>query len=670
MTRAAAGRRRWPARLLGLAVAVTGLLAVLAGVVWATTDVPLPGQVRTPEQTVVLWADGTEMTRVGEVNRTRVPLEQVSLAARQAVLAAEDRDFYDQPGVSWRGTARALWVNLRGGEVSQGGSTITQQYVRAAVLTPERTLSRKLREVAIAVKLDATTSKDEVLNRYLDLVYFGRGAYGIEAAAQTFFGKPAAGLSATEGAVLAAQLRSPAGYDPERHPEAAVERFRYVVDGMVERGWLDGPVAQHAYPDVLAPQPRSDALGGPSGYLAAQAMEELVRIGVPQDRLDLGGLVVTTTVDPQVQQAAVDAVRGTTGGDAVPAGVFRALVAVEPGTGRIRAEYAGDDYVTRPFNAVTQGTAQAGSSFKPYVLAAALGQGIGLDTRFDGGSPQTFGDYTVRNAGGASYGSLDLVDATAKSVNTVFVPLGERTGLQRVAETAAGLGITADMSVEDSLASISLGVTAVSPLDQAVAYATLAAGGVRAEPYLVERVAYRDGGLLHQAVPQTRRVLDPEIAADVTFALQRVVTAGTGRAARLPDRPAAGKTGTTNENTAAWFVGYTPQLATAVAVYSEDQAVPLRGLFGLREVSGGSLPARAWSRFTAAAMQGQPVQAFPEPARVGTGPPPTPTPTTYTTLPPRPEDDGTPRELALPPRPADELTPRQLPSPTPAGGDG
>jgi membrane peptidoglycan carboxypeptidase len=634
------------------------LLVVLGGVVWVSTDVPLPGEVQTPQRTVVLWADGSEMARVGVVNRTSVPLEAVSTAARQAVLSAEDRDFYDQPGVSLRGTARALWVNLRGREVAQGGSTITQQYVRNAVLTPERTLSRKLREVAIAVKLDATTPKDEVLERYLDIVYFGRGAYGIEAAAQTFFAVPAAELTAEQGAVLAALLRSPTAYDPEAFPDRAQQRWRYVVDGMVDRGWLDGPAERYAYPPVLPRGQRGDSFGGPSGYLVAQALDEVRAVGVTQDRLDLGGLVVATTVERRVQDAAVAAVRSTTG-ETIPDGVYRALAAVEPGTGRIRAVYAGDDYVSRPFNAATQGTAQAGSSFKAYVLAAALRSGISLDARFDGASPQTFGDYRVSNAGGGSFGTLDLVEATARSVNTVFVPLGKRAGLADVAATAAELGITADMSVEDSLASLSLGVTAVSPLDQANAFATLAAGGVRAQPYLVEQVADRDGFVLHQAQPQTRRVLEENVAADVTFALQRVVTGGTGRAARLPDRPAAGKTGTTNENTAAWFVGYTPQLATAVAIYSERKDVPLRGLFGVREISGGSLPARAWSRFTAAALEGAPVLPFPERARVGAAPSGTPTPTTYPTLPPRPEDDGAPRQLAPP---GDRAGPTPAPS--------
>lgn len=645
--------RRWRRWVLALVVGPTLLLIGLAGVVWAVTDVPLPGEVQVPELSVVQYADGSEMARVGTENRVQVPLEQVSPAARFAVLAAEDRGFYSSAGVSPKGVLRALWVNLRRGEVAQGGSTISQQYVRGAVLTPERTLSRKLREAAIAVKLQSEYSKDEILELYLNRVYFGRGAYGVEAAAQTFFGGSAADLTAAQGAVLAAQLRAPSAYDPQTDPDRARERWRYVVNGMVEQGWLDGPAAAQEFPQVAPLAARDDSLGGPQGYLVQQALEELARAGIGEDRLDRGGLVVQTTIDRRAQEEAVASVLETSGPD-VPDGVFRALVSVEPGTGRIVAEYAGPDYVGRPFNSVTQGTAQAGSSFKPYVLAAALNQGVPLRTTFDGASPQVFADnYRVSNFGGGSFGRMDLVEATAQSVNTVYVPLGLRAGTETVASTAAALGITADMSVEDSLASISLGVTAVSPLDQAVAFATLAADGLRAQPYIVERVTDRQGGVLHEAEVVTEQVLPENVARDVTFALQQVVSRGTGRRAQLPDRPAAGKTGTTNENTAAWFVGYTPQLSTAVAIYSERQDTPLRGIAGVREVTGGTLPARTWSRYMTAALAGQPVLEFPEPSMVG--PPPIPTPTLSTPSPA--PDDAVPPPPAPPAAPTDPQAP-------------
>ena len=628
-------------------VAVLALLAVAAVVawLWSTTHLPPAASVVPPQQSVVRFSDGTEIARVGDEDRRPVRLEQVSVAARHAVLAAEDRDFYDSPGISLSGIARAAWANLRSGQVEQGGSTITQQYARAAFLSSERTWGRKLREAVLAVKLDRTRDKDAVLTDYLNTVYFGRGAYGIESAALTWFGKPAAELTASEGAVLASLLRSPTAYDPERSPERARARWRYVLDGMAERGWLEGAAQAEQYP-VVAPRESSDRLGGTNGYLVRQALDELRELGFSEASVEAGGLVVETTFDPRAQAEAVRSVQTTV--PALPDGVYAALVAVEPGTGRVRALYGGDDYLRRPFDAAVQGAAQAGSAFKPYVLAAALDRGIPLTAELDGSSPRTFDDYRVRNFAGASYGTVDVATATAKSVNTAYVELGLRVGPRHVARMAEELGITADMSVERESAAISLGVTTVTPLEQASAFATLAAGGVRADPYVVERVTDAEGRVHYEAAPQPHRVLDEAVAADVTSALRGVLTSGTAVRARLPGRPAAGKTGTTSGNTAAWFVGYTPQLSTAVAVFSERQDVPLRGFAGVREVTGGTLPARTWRTFMTAALDGVPVAAFPPPAGVGPPPPPEPLPTpSISPLPPR-QDDG-PRDVVAPP---------------------
>ncbi|MFP5220399.1 MAG: transglycosylase domain-containing protein [Actinomycetes bacterium] len=642
-------------RRLLRAAAVAAVLLLLAVVavatwLWTTTHLPPAAAVAPPQQSVVRFADGSEMARIGDQDRRPVPLHRVSTAAQHAVLAAEDRAYYDSPGISLTGIARAAWTNLRTGEVEQGGSTITQQYARAAFLTRERTWNRKLREVVLAVKLDRERGKDQVLSDYLNTVYFGRGAYGIESAARTWFGKPAADLTASEGAVLAALLRSPTAYDPERSPDRARVRWRYVLDGMAEQGWLDGPADAQQYP-ALAPRQSRNRFAGTDGYLVRRALEELHRLGFRQESVEAGGLVVDTTFDPRAQREAVRAVQSTLPAN-LPDGVYAALVCVEPGTGRVRALYGGDDYLRRPFDAAVQGAAQAGSSFKPYVLAAALDRGIPLTAELDGSSPRLFDDYRVRNFAGASYGTVDVETATAKSVNTAYVELGLRAGPHYVARMAEALGITADMSVERNSAAIGLGVTAVTPLEQATAFATLAAGGVRADPYVVERVTDGEGRVHYEARPQPRRVLDEAVAADVTHALRGVLTRGTATRARLPGRPAAGKTGTTSGNTAAWFVGYTPQLSTAVAVFSERQDVPLRGFAGVREVTGGTLPARTWRTFMTAALEGAAVAAFPPPARVGPPPrAPLPTPS-VSPLPPR-EDDG-PREL-VPPSPGAPL---------------
>lgn len=632
----AAGRddaadRRWPrlrrpSRRTALLLAVPPLLlAVGIGVLFASVDVPRPESLASAQVSVISYADGTEIGRVGAQNRVEVPLREVSEPAQRAVLAAENRNYYSEPGISPKGIVRAAWANVRGGGVEQGASTITQQYAKNAYLTHERSWSRKVKEIVIAVKLDRAYSKEEVLEFYLNTVYFGRGAYGIETAAQTYFGKPASGLTAGEGAVLAALLRSPTAYDPAVDADLARKRWDYVVGGMQEMGWLEGE--RPSYPAVR-PKDTKDTLAGPQGYLVQQAQEELALLGFSEARVLAGGLTVVTTLDRRAQAAAVRAVEDVMGKQAQE-GVHRALVAVEPGTGRIRAEYAGADYVTRPFNSATQGIAQAGSSFKPYVLAAALEQQMSLRTKMDGRSPQTFGDYEVRNYGrgdGAQFGEIDLVQATAQSVNTVFVPLGQEAGLGKVADVATRLGITADMSKERTLPSLSLGVTAVTPLDQAVAYATLAARGQHAGPYLVEKVTDPSGDVVYEAKPRAKAALSQGVADDTTHALQQVVEVGTGKSARLTGRPSAGKTGTTTGNTAAWFVGYTPQLATAVALFSERQDVPLRDIAGVAEVTGGSLPARAWSRFMTAALEGTPVREFAPPVFGGIEPTPSPVP--------------------------------------------
>lgn len=608
-------RRRGARRVATAVVLAPVLLAILGfGYLWASTDVPAPEAVRSPQVSAVRYADGSVIARTGIENRTSVHLEQVSEQARLAVLAAEDRGFYEQPGISPAGILRAVWVNLRRGGVEQGGSTITQQYARNAFLSQERTVGRKLREAIIAVKLERSRSKDELLERYLNTVYFGRGAHGIEAASRTYFGVPAAELDAAQGAVLAALLRSPSGYDPARHPERARDRWAYVLDGMHGQGWLDAPAGSLEYPQVRPPESGNE-LAGPEGYLVEQALEELSSLGYSRRDVGVQGLSIVTTIDREMQAAAAEAMEELTG-EQPPDGVFRALVSVQPGTGRIRASYAGTDYVTGPFNAVTQGRAQAGSSFKPYVLAAALAKGIPLSTRFDGSSPQRFGDYEVKNFGrgsGAQHGRIDLVTATKDSVNTVYVPLGLEVGTRQVTRTARALGISTDMREDGGFPSVSLGVTAVTPLEQATAYATLAAGGVRAAPFIVERIEDRAGEVVYEATPDTARAVSQEVAADVTHALRQVVDSGTGRAAQLPGRPAAGKTGTTTGNTAAWFVGYTPGLATAVALYTDgsDQALP--PLAGVAEVTGGSVPARIWAAYTQAALDGQPAKDFPEP---------------------------------------------------------
>ncbi|TAL16264.1 MAG: penicillin-binding protein [Frankiales bacterium] len=606
-------RPRLPASRRGkvLLLVPLGLLllgALLAGVAYSQVEVLEPDEVALPEATIAYYDDGrTELARRG-TNRTSVRLADVPEHVRNAVLAAEDRRFYSQPGISPTGILRAAWVNLRGGEISQGGSTITQQYARAQYLSSERTFTRKAKELLIAVKLDRTYEKDQVLEHYLNTIYFGRNAYGIEAAARAYFGGPVSRLSPEQGAVLAGLIRAPSVLDPREEPAAAERRFRQVLSAMRENGWYDGDPATATLPGTkgLGDRP-ADLL-----YLEQQMRRELRAHDIDPDQ---PGLRITTTINQKMQDAARRTAAEVL--DSVPGEVRAALVSVEPGTGAVRMSYGGRVYGdAQMLDGVWQERRQPGSTFKPIALAAALEQDIGLRSRYDGADDLDVEGYPdgLSNFGDQSYGQVDLITATAKSVNTVYVPLGLDAGLGNVVSTAYDLGIPESSELE-AVPSITLGTQFVRPVDMAGVFATFAAGGEQADPYLVAEVT-RDGEVLLEHEPEVERALEADVAADVTHALQAVLGPGGTAAAAAIGRPAAGKTGTTTDNTAAWFVGATPQLSTAVALFGPKPADRLR-IDGVREVTGGSFPARLWDAYMTSALEGLPVEAFPPPAFVG-----------------------------------------------------
>jgi membrane peptidoglycan carboxypeptidase len=558
------------------------------------------------------------------------------------VLAAENRDYYSEPGISPKGILRAAWTNVRGGGVKQGASTITQQYAKNAYLTQERTFSRKLKEVVIAVKLDRAYSKDEVLEFYLNTVYFGRGAYGIETAAQTYFGKPPR-AHAGEGAVLAALLRSPSRTTrsrTRRTPGSAGTTSQGHAGGGLARGRAAGVPEGEA-------EDTKDELAGPQGYLVQQVQDELEGKGFTEGRIRSAGLRITTTIDRRAQAEAVKAVESVTG-KTLPEGVHRALVAVEPGTGRIKAQYAGTDYVAKPFNAATQGTAQAGSSFKPYVLAAALDSRMSLKTKMDGASPQMFGDYEVENYGDESYGEIDLVEATAKSVNTVYVPLGERAGLSHVAEVATRLGHHADMSKDSRLPSFPLGTTAVSrcrrprrtrrsPPAASTRTATSSRRQGRQGPRALQGRAPDDGG------------------AHVGCRGRHQLRAAAGRRGRHRARGAAARRPTGRRQDGhhdRQHGGLVRRLHPSAR--HRGRAVlggPGRAAARHRRRRGGDRrqpAAKTWSRFMAAALEGQPVKQFPKPVYGGVEPSPSAVPSPSASASPSPEPSSSPSSLPLP----------------------
>ena len=595
--------------------------STLFAIAYFTVSIPDPNAYVNSQATIIQYANGEEIGRMGAQNRTIVSLTKIPLHLREAVMAAEDRDFYSNKAFSPIGILRALKNNLLGGSL-QGGSTITQQYAKTAFLTSERTIQRKIRELVIAIKLENQSSKDEILENYLNTIYFGRGSYGVQTASLQYFNRSVDQLSVSQAVVLASILRSPGLYDPafnkDNRPRLE-NRFAYVVKGMKEKGWLTEKEAAKLKIPYIAPRATSGSLSGPKGHLIEAVRKELIKFGFTEDQIMVGGLVVRTTLVQKAQQAAVDAVNKQ-GPKKAPDNLHIGLVAVRPGTGEIIAMYGGKDYLTRQLNDATQAIAQAGSTFKPFALIAGLQQGIPLTSMWNGDSPQTFDDagkpYPVANYGFEGWGQISLLKATGSSVNTVYVPLGIQVGPENVVEAARRAGIPESIAMVPT-PSVVLGVASPHVLDVANAYATFAANGIYAKPYLISQVLGSNKGVLYEGKPQTQEVFAADVMADLTYALKYVVTNGSGFAARKLNRPVAGKTGTSQSNASAWFSAYTPQLAASVALFRDDATQSLKGVGGLATVTGGSFPARIWTAFMQGALKGEPVLNFPAPANIG-----------------------------------------------------
>ncbi|WP_345712495.1 transglycosylase domain-containing protein [Kineococcus glutinatus] len=620
-------RARRPRRLLGWLFGIAGAGVVLAvggfAAAYALTTVPDPNELADAQVSTVYYRDGTTpIGRFSARNRVNVTIDQVPLVVQHAVLAAEDRSFYENRGVSPTGIARALWNNVRGGD-TQGGSTITQQYVKNYFLSSERSYRRKAEEFFLALKIDQQQTKDETLVAYLNTIYFGRDAYGIQTAAQAYFGKDVSQLDASEGALLAGMLAAPSAYDPRVNAEAAQQRWDYVMDGMVAEGWLTAEERAAAQLPATVEPTRTNDHAGTNGYLLTVVRSELrATVGLTDAEIDRGGYKIVTTFDAAAQAASVAAVQDGLPGE-VPDGLQVALVSIDPGDGGVRAMYGGADYLTRARNAATQDTAQAGSTFKPFTLVAALEQGISLRSTYSGSSPMrldSWGSDTVDNFGGSSYGRIDLLTATANSVNTVYAQLNEDVGPQTSAEVAVRAGYPQDTAGLDDNPSNVLGTSSPHPVDVAEAYATFAAQGVRTQWHTVASLADSTGATTYTASPSQERVFDEDVMADATYAMQQVVQRGSGSYASRLGRDAAGKTGTSSNNLSAWFAGYTPQLSTVVAMYQVGaDGSPQQLELGGREVTGGSYPVRIWTSYMSSALEGQPELEFPDPAFVGSG---------------------------------------------------
>lgn len=706
------GFTRWiPSwRLVGTGI-LLGIGTVVLAFLVAYVATPIPdGRVSAKYQTsTVYFRDGSVLGRFQQENRTLVTNEQVPLYLRHAVIAAEDRSFETNSGVSVTGMVRALANNAQGGGL-QGGSTITQQYVKNYYLTAERTYTRKVKEVFIALKLGRSKSKDDVMTGYLNTIYWGRGANGVEAAARLWFGKtldpaviqkdPSKRLTKSEAAFLAGIINGPGFYDPSDEEDGkenlarAKQRWQFVVDGMVTEGYLTADEASKLkFPKVLKNVP-SNIPRGYRGYLLEMVRKEAEANGFNRAELDTKGLEISTTFDAKLMAQAEKSVQ-----EAMPPrkewpkGTQVALSSIDVKTGEIRAIYGGRDYLQRQRNAATQDTMQAGSTFKPFTLLAALqgrrdapeqcrpivtDEAISLDSRFDGASPQTFGTFPVRNFGGRSFGWMDLRRATANSVNTVYVALNEKVGEDQTAAAAVCAGIPKGTSDLKPVLSNVLGSASPHPIDMAFAYATIANKGERTRLHGIRKIqAAQNGKVLYQYRPQDRQVFDEQVAANAIDAMQQVVRRGSGTFARQLDRPVAGKTGTSSDNYSAWFVGFTPQISTSVAMYRigpDGGQLPLEGFGGFGEITGGSLPVRVWTNYMTAALDGVPVEDFPPAQDIGQvvnpEPEPEPEPTEQPTeqpTQPQPTQPQPTEQPTLPPTPTLTQTPTDSPSPTDTG---
>ena len=608
----------------GIFLAGFGFVAgtVLFALAWFTVGIPDPNAYVNSQSTIIQYSNGAEIGRIGSENRQILKMSKIPLRLRYAVMAAEDRNFYSERAFSITGIGHAIISNVLTLGNGRGGSTITQQYAKTAFLSSERSITRKVKELVISLKLENALTKDQIFENYLNTIYFGRGSYGVQTAAQQYFNRNANQLSISQSAVIASILRSPGLYDPvlsEANKKRLDGRFQYVIQGMLEKKWITPAEAKAAKMPVVSPRTTSGQLSGPKGYIIDSVEKELSKLGFTQDQLLVGGYVIKTTLDQRAQQSAVDAVNKLTPSPA-PTNLHTALVAIRPGTGEIIALYGGKDYVVRQLNDATQSIALAGSTFKPFALVAALEAGIPLTSMWNGDTPQTFDDlgkpYEVSNYGDEGWGQVDLLTATQHSINTVFVPLGIKAGMDKVVDVARRAGIPDSVAMIGT-PSVVLGVASPHVIDVANSYATFAAQGVYSKPFIVAQVIGPNKGVLYEGKPQTQEVFSKDVMADLTYALKGVVNGGTGSAALALGRPAAGKTGTSQSNASAWFSAYTPQLAASVALFRDSASESLNGIGGLTSVTGGTFPAKIWTAFMKGALKDEPVMSFPAPANIG-----------------------------------------------------
>ncbi|MEV4971566.1 transglycosylase domain-containing protein [Streptomyces scopuliridis] len=625
----------WRTVIGGLLIFV---LVLMGGFVvgYKLVHIPPANAAATAQSNVYLYADGTQLARDGEVNRENVRLSQVPKTVRLAVLAAEDRGFFNEPAVDPQGMVRAAWNTLTG-KGTQGGSTITQQYVKNYYLGQEQTIVRKTKEFFIAIKLNREATKGQILRGYLNTSYFGRNAYGIQSAAQAYYGKDVEELNTAEGAYLASLLNAPSEFDVVVHPEnksAALARWNYVLDGMVKEDWLS-PADRRTMKFPMPGKIRHASMGlaGQRGYIVQAVEEHLTGNKIIDEKtLAAGGYRITTTLDREKQDALTAAVEQQVisqldADRKADRNVRVGGASIDPGTGKVVAMYGGVDYTKQYVNNATRRDYQVGSTFKPFVFAAAVehgsetqyGEPITPFTVYDGDNehmvegPDGDTGYAPSNEDDTDYGPISVQTATDYSVNAVYAQMAQDVGPGTVRETAIALGLPESTPDLTATPSIALGPATASVLDMAKAYATLANHGRHGMYTLVDKIT-KNGAEVRLPKQDVTQVISRRAADTTTSMLRGVVNDGTGTAAQSAGRPAAGKTGTAEEDKAAWFAGYTPDLTTVVAVMGADPVTaaqqPLYGALGQRRINGGGAPAEIWGRFTAAALRGSEARDF------------------------------------------------------------
>jgi len=591
-------KRGWLWRLAnwGLVAAIWGGVALALLIGWYAYDLPEVTSIaktgRQPSITMIA-ADGSQIGAVGDVRGKTIGLNEVPPALRQALIAVEDRRFYEHYGVDPRGLARAMLANLRAGRIVQGGSTITQQLAKNLFLNPDRTVRRKVQELLLAFWLERKFTKDQILTLYLNRVYFGAGNYGVDAAARRYFGKPVQNLSLYESALLAGLLKAPSRYNPARNSGGADLRTQLVLGAMVDAGFISATEGEAA----LKKKSSSRVLAiGQARYFTDWVLNQVADY-VGQTARDL---VIVTTLDPRLQQIAEKELVGLLDGPGSELGVGQAaFVALTPG-GAVRAMVGGRDYGKSQFNRAVQALRQPGSAFKAFTYLAAFEKGLDPEDRYVD-SPVELDGWAPRNYNDRYFGKVTLREAFARSLNSVAVKVLQEVGPETVAATARRLGITSELEATPSIA---LGTSEVTLLELTAAYAVFANRGSGVWPYAISEIREASGRVLYRRSGDgPGKVVAPEVVDQMADLMSATVEWGSGKAARQK-RPAAGKTGTSQEFRDAWFVGYTADLV-AGAWFGNDDEAPMKN------VTGGNLPARLWGRVMARGLAGVPASPLP-----------------------------------------------------------